>query len=97
MPQFPSSELGVRRGDISNRVGVWQKAGCGNVLWEYPDSWCFNRTIPELFRLEMEALGSAVPMFSAGASSFSRQETETCAECSISQTNSRWFLVLLWD
>lgn len=97
VPQFPSSELGVRRGDISNRVGVWQKAGYGNVLWEYPDSWCFNRTIPELFRLEMEALGSAVPMFSAGASSFSRQETETCAECSISQTNSRWFLVLLWD
>lgn len=93
MPQFPSSELEVRTGDISNRVGVWQKAGYGNVFWEYPDSWCSNRMIPELFRLEIEAVGSAVPMFSAGVSPFSRQETETIAEHFIFQTISRGVVV----
>lgn len=76
VPQFPSSELGVGTGDLSNRTGVWQRAGYGNVLWEYPDSWCFNRTIPELLKLEAEASGSAVPMFPPGVSPFSRQETE---------------------
>lgn len=76
VPQFPSSELGVRTGDLSNRVGVWQRARKGTVLWEYPDSWFFNRTIPELLRLETEASGSAVPMFPPGVSPFSRQERE---------------------
>lgn len=60
MSQFASSELGVRTGNISNRVhrkldmGMFSRNGNVSHLHSlishphsHTDTWCFNRTIPE--------------------------------------------------